>query len=39
MLQDGNTALHWAAMKGHPEVINLLVKYEAAMDIRGKVVS
>jgi ankyrin repeat protein len=39
MLQAGDTALHEAAVKGHPEVINLLVKHGAAMDIRGRVVS
>jgi ankyrin repeat protein len=39
MLQDGDTALHYAAARGHPEVINLLVKHGAAVDIRGKVVS
>jgi ankyrin repeat protein len=39
MLQDGHTALHLAAMVGEVEVINLLVKHGAAVDIRGKVVS
>jgi ankyrin repeat protein len=39
MLQDGDTSLHLAAMWGHPEVTNLLVKYGAAVDIRNKVVS
>ena len=37
MLQDGATALHWAAMSGEVEVINLLVKNGAAVDIRNKV--
>jgi ankyrin repeat protein len=37
MLQDGDTALHKAALEGHPEVINLLVKHGAAVDIRNKV--
>jgi ankyrin repeat protein len=37
MLQNGDTALHEAAAKGHPEVINLLVKHGAAVDIRNKV--
>jgi ankyrin repeat protein len=37
MLQDGDTALHWAAAGGRPEVINLLVKHGAAVDIRNKV--
>jgi ankyrin repeat protein len=39
MLQDGDTALHLAAMWGHPEVINLLVKHGAAVEVRNKVVS
>jgi ankyrin repeat protein len=39
MLQDGHTALHHAAAEGHPQVINLLVKHGAAVDIGGKVVS
>ena len=39
MLQDGDTALHDAAWRGKVEVIDLLVKHGAAVDIRGKVVS
>ena len=39
MLQDGWTALYWAAFKGHVEVIKMLVKYGAAVDIRDKVTS
>ena len=35
MLQNGLTALHLAAMQGKVEVINLLVKYGAAVDITG----
>ena len=35
MLQDGLTALHLAAMWGKVEVINLLVKHGAAVDITG----
>ena len=35
MLQDGDTALHLAAARGKVEVINLLVKHGAAVDIRG----
>ena len=37
MLQDGWTALHEAALKGHVEVIKMLIKYGAAVDIRKKV--
>ena len=37
MLQDGETALHWAALRGHVEVVKMLVKYGAAVDIRNKV--
>ena len=37
MLQSGDTALHWAAMHDQVEVINLLVKHGAAVDIRNKV--
>ena len=39
MLQDGKTALHWAAFYSHAEVVKLLVKYRAAVDIREKVIS
>ena len=39
MLQYGLTALHVAAAEDKVEVINLLVKHGAAVDIRGKVVS
>ena len=35
MLQNGLTALHLAAARGEVEVINLLVKHGAAVDIRG----
>ena len=37
MLQYGETALHKAALSGHVEAIELLVKHEAAVDIRNKV--
>ena len=39
MLQYGLTALHWAATWGKVEVMNMLVKHGAAVDIRDKVVS
>ena len=39
MLQDGHTALHWAVTGDQIEIINLLVKHGAAVDIRNKVVS
>ena len=39
MLQDGETALYRAAMRGHAEVIKVLVDYGAAVDIRDKVAS
>ena len=35
MLQNGLTALHMAAMVDEVEVINLLVKHGAAVDITG----
>ena len=35
MLQDGLTALHHAAVGSGVEVINLLVKHGAAVDIAG----
>ena len=37
MLQDGESALHKAALEGHVEVVKMLVKYGAAVDIRNKV--
>ena len=37
MLQDGATALHVAAVGGEVEVINLLVKHGAVVDIKDKV--
>ena len=39
MLQGGLTALHMAAVGGKVEVINLLVKHGAAVDIRGEVLN
>ena len=37
MLQDGETALHIAALNGHVETVKTLVKYGAAVYIRNKV--
>ena len=37
MLQYGETALQKAAVRGHMEVVKILVKYGAAVDIRNKV--
>ena len=37
ILQDGETALHKAAVRGHVEVVKILVDYGAAVDIRNKV--
>ena len=37
MLQNGETALHKAASEGGVEVVQLLVKYGAAVDIRDMV--
>ena len=40
MLQDGRTALFWAAYSDHVEVVKLLVKHEEAVDIgRNEVIS
>ena len=37
MLQDGETALHKAALIGHVEEVKMLIDYGAAVDIRDKV--
>ena len=37
MLQEGRNALYQAANEGHIEVVKMLVKYGAAVDIRNKV--
>ena len=37
MLQDRETALHKAAFWGDVEVVKMLVKYEATVDVRNKV--
>ena len=39
MLQYGETALHWAAYHDHAEVIPLLMKHGAALDIRNEVLT
>ena len=36
-VQSGETALYWAAYKGHVEKVKMLVKYGAAVDIRNEV--
>ena len=38
MLQSGETALHQAAWGGYVEVVKILVKYGAVVDIRDKVI-
>ena len=38
MLQDGETALYLTAFYGHVEVVKLLVKYGAAVDIKDMVI-
>ena len=38
MLQGGRTALHQAAVMGEIEVVKVLVKYGAALDIRDEVI-
>ena len=35
-IQDGETALHRAALGGYIEVVKMLVDYGAAVDIRNK---
>ena len=37
MIQDGETALHRAALRERVEVVKMLVDYRAAVDIRNKV--
>ena len=36
MIQNGETALHGAALRGYVEVVKMLVDYGAAVDIRNK---
>ena len=36
MIQNGETALHRAALYGHVEVVKMLVEYGAVVDIRNK---
>ena len=38
MLQGSETALHKAALKGHVQVVKMLVKYGAEVDIRSNMV-
>ena len=35
-IQDSETALHQAALRGYVEVVKMLVNYGAAVDIRNK---
>ena len=35
--QDGRTALHQAAMEGHHETCQILIKHGASVDAQGKV--
>ena len=35
--QYGNTPTHWASMKGHPEVIKLLVQSHTNMNVKNNV--
>ena len=37
MLQNGDTALHKAALRGRVEVTEMLVNHGAAVDVRNKV--
>ena len=37
MLQNGDTALHKAALNDDVEIVRMLVKFRAAVDIRNKV--
>ena len=36
VLQGDNTALHWAAMRGHVEIVNFLLQKGADKNIRNK---
>ena len=35
--QSGNSPLHWASIKGHPEVVKLLVLSHANVNIKNNV--
>ena len=37
--QDGNTALHYASLYGHPEVVKLLLQSHADVNVKNKVSS
>ena len=38
IIQDGSTALTWAAHEGHEQVVDVLLKAGAKPDIRDKVI-
>lgn len=35
--QDGDTALHWAAMNGHTDIVTILLEYNADVHIKDNV--
>ena len=37
-LQDGRTALYYAAWKGHSEIVRILLEANAGIDIQEKVI-
>ena len=37
IIQDGMTALSWAAQEGHEQVVDVLLKAEAKLDVQDKV--
>ena len=36
-VQDGNTALHWASLKGHKDTVEVLVQKGAQVDSKNNV--
>ena len=36
-LQDGRTALHWASESGHSNIVNILLSYDANVNVKDKV--